>query len=394
MLKNIFLRCCTSALIFSLLSCGGGSSNPTSSPSISNSSSVTAALPPECVLRQTTAKNPEAPEITLIGERILNIPLGSTYLDAGATAKDRDGIDLTATIVATGLDKLDTSITGDYFIRYQVKDGAGRPAIAAHRILRVFDSNPKKYSLRTFGSTTAPMGFLEHLPTYIGSEPQMQYPLLIVAHGWEHFVQQSPENNRLLTLTYGANIYRVFDGNFWPDSRPFIVLEPQRCLDIGDNEWHQVDQLIDWALATYPIDPKRIYMTGMSAGGYFTYRFPVIHPNRLAAIAPMSAGGPVESPNAISLFCKAMEKMPIWAFHGDNDKTVPVTDTLFTIDTLNKQCPTPPSPKPKLTLISGGDHVIANRIWDDSYVGRGNPNYDIQTESIYDWLLKFKLEDN
>lgn len=375
-----------------LSACGGDSPRNTSSSSASSSS--VNIIPPECELRAKPVIDPQAPQITLNGDRVLNVPLGETYIDAGAMAEDNESNDLTAAITITGLDNINTNVQSDYFIRYDVVDAGGRAAQSQHRIVRVFSDSPIKYSLRPFDSTTAPMGFLEHLPTYIGSNPEEQYPLLIVAHGWEHFVQQSPRNNRLSTLLYGANIYRVFDENLWPDSRPFIVLEPQRCVDVGDTEWHQVDQLIEWALATYPIDSNRIYMTGMSAGGYFTYRFPVLYPDRLAAIAPMSAGGPVSTPEQIIQFCAAMKEMPTWAFHGDADTTVPIDHTFYTFGVLKEECESPPTPSPKLTIVTNGDHVISNRIWDDSYIGQGNPNYHIQTESIYDWFLRYSLDDN
>ncbi len=378
--------------ILLLAACGGGSGSPATSPSSSfTSNSVVDTVVHECELRPKTVIDPQAPQITLSGERIINVPLGSTYMDAGAFAKDANNNDLTADIQVAGLNKVNPNLEDDYLIRYDVSDSGNRKAQSVHRIVRVFSDRPKKYSLRPFNSTSAPMGFLEHLPTYITQAPNARYPLLLVAHGWEHFVQQSPVYDRLSTLVMGANIYRVFDENLWPDSRPFIVLEPQRCVDVGDIEWQQVDQLIDWALATYPIDSSRIYLTGMSAGGYFTYRFPVLFPNRLAAIVPMSAGAPVSTENDIASFCKAMEKMPIWAFHGDADQTVPLNNTINTINILTTKCPTPPSPAPLLTIIPNGDHVIANRIWDDSFIGQGDPRYTLQNESIYDWLLQYSL---
>lgn len=59
---------------------------------------------------------------------------------------------------------------------------------------------------------------------------------------------------------------------------------------------------------------------------------------------------------------------------------------------LKQQCLT--NPTPKVTIVTGGDHVIANNIWDDSYIGRGDAKYDRQNESIYDWFLRFTLDKN
>ena len=388
-----YLIILASLIMIMATSCGGGgSSSPASRTQPITVQPPVDTITPECELRPKVVVDPLAPHITLNGERIINIPLGSTYIDAGAFSKDADGNDLTSEIKVAGLDQVYANKTGDYLVRYDVTDNKNRKAQSAHRIVRVFSDSPVKYSLRQFNNTSAPMGFLEHLPTYISQKPNDKYPLLLVAHGWEHFVQQSPADNRLSTLLMGANIYRVFDENLWPDSRPFIVLEPQRCVNVGDIEWQQVDQLIDWALATYPIDENRIYLTGMSAGAYFTYRFPVLFPNRLAAIAPMSAGGPISSPDQIASFCKAMEKMPIWAFHGASDQTVPLKSQMDTLDVLWDICPKSPSPSPLFTLVPNGNHVISNQIWDDSFIGKGDPKYTLQNESLYDWFLQYSLQ--
>lgn len=348
-------------------------------------------VPPECVYQKAKIIDPQAPTIALLGDLVVTVPLGANYLDAGATASDSRGVDLSATIKVTGLDKIDTSKIADYLIRYEATDEENHAAKARTRIVRVNNDNKPKYSLRAFGELNSPMGYLEHLPSYIGADPKERYPLIIFAHGWGHYIQQASPSQPLNALLEGANIYRVFEEGHWPDTRPFIVLEPQRCdgEQVGDIEWLQVDQFIDWALEAYPIDPERIYMMGLSAGGYFTYRYPVLFPNRLAAIAPMSAGGPVETDAARTAFCKAMEQMPIWAFHGDADRTVPVDHTLYTFEILNQRCPKAPSPTPLLTIVTRGNHVIIDRIDNDSYIGQGDPKYNIQDQSLYDWFLRY-----
>src|SRR6188508_2303422 len=127
-------------------------------------------------------------------------------------------------------------------------------------------------------------------------------------------------------------------------------------------------------IGSLPCGPPTDLYDRHECGRIFTYRYPLLYPHRLAAIAPMSAGGPVENPTAITQFCKAMKQIPIWAFHGSGDNTVPVEHTHYTIDILKQQCLT--SPTPKVTIVTGGDHVIANKIWDDSYIGRGDAKYD------------------
>ena len=150
-----------------LAACGGGSGSSSATNSTSSFTSTPVnTVPDECKLKPPTTIDPQAPQITLSGERIINVPLGSTYMDAGAFAKDANNNDLTAEIQVTGLNKVDHVLEGDYLIRYDVNDSGNRKAQSVHRIVRIFSDRPKKYSLRPFNSTSAPMGFLEHLPTY------------------------------------------------------------------------------------------------------------------------------------------------------------------------------------------------------------------------------------
>lgn len=382
------------SITLGLCGCGGGGGGSSSTPPLSNSSassSVAIPLPKECIVNPKIVTHAQAPVISLLGDRVVTVAIGATYMDAGATATDAEDGDLSAAIKVTGLENVNTRIAADYLVRYDAIDKDQHAAQSKHRVIRVNNGITPKYTQRIFGQSNSPMGFLEHLPTYMGNDPQAKYPLIIYAHGWEHFVQQSPPApDTLLGIMFGSNIYRVFKEDLWPNSRPFIVLEPQRCLDVGDDEWTQVDRFIDWALATYPIDSSRVYMMGLSAGGYFTYRYPVLFPNRVAAIAPMSAGGPVENGDAIEKFCSAMKTMPIWAFHGDSDKTVPLADTLYTFNVL-KNCSIKPAPTPLLTVVQNGGHTIIDLIDSDLYIGQGDPNYTIQDKSIYDWLLQYSL---
>lgn len=400
-IHNIIAFLAISAVTLTLISCGGGSSSGNGNSdlsSVSNSSLSTVITPPlvqnpECKVNNRVVIDANAPQLTLKGTHVTHIAIGGLYTDEGALANDNEDGDLTSNIMLDGISKLNTTVAGDYLLRYNVADKDGHSAKELHRIVRVHnDGDFTKYSLRPFNKTSAPAGYLEHLPTFYGDDPTQLYPLIIYAHGWGHFVQQSPQMNRLSTLLEGANIYKVFDDGLWPDSRPFIALEPQRCNNIGDNEWELVDQFIDWAIATYRVDPNKIYMTGLSAGGYFTYRYPVLYPHRVAAIVPMSAGAAVGNDAEIDAFCKAMEHMPVWAFHGDADDTVPLSSSGYTFYILRKDCAPSPSPAPLFTIIPNGDHVIANEVWNDTLIGQGRADSDIASISIYDWFLQYTLD--
>lgn len=86
--------------------------------------------------------------------------------------------------------------------------------------------------------------------------------------------------------------------------------------------WNTLDDevmgLLDHVVATYRGDPKRVYLTGLSYGGFGTWYLAWKHPEKFAAIAPVVGyGGPVMAP------ALAAARLPIWVFAGGRDTVVP-----------------------------------------------------------------------
>jgi predicted peptidase len=99
-----------------------------------------------------------------------------------------------------------------------------------------------------------------------------------------------------------------------PEDFPFIVVSPQ----VPDERiWSTqlLDALLEEVTQRYAVDPDRIYVTGLSMGGYGAWHLAMEFPDRFAAIAPISGGGTVTG--ACSL-----RHLPIWAFHGALDEVV------------------------------------------------------------------------
>ncbi len=71
---------------------------------------------------------------------------------------------------------------------------------------------------------------------------------------------------------------------------------------------------IDQLTEAYDIDPRRIYLTGLSMGGYGTWFTATARPDLFAAIAPVCGGG--------MAWAASVLKMPVWAFHGACDTVV------------------------------------------------------------------------
>lgn len=95
---------------------------------------------------------------------------------------------------------------------------------------------------------------------------------------------------------------------------PFIVLSP--LCERG--RWWRADaviQLVDHIVATQPVDPDRVYLTGLSMGGFGTFDLATKYPDRFAAVAPICGGGEPAT-------AAAMAPVPTWVFHGAKDRVV------------------------------------------------------------------------
>jgi predicted peptidase len=103
---------------------------------------------------------------------------------------------------------------------------------------------------------------------------------------------------------------------------PFVVLSPQ-CPEDGwwsdEPRIEMLDALLDHIVNRYRIDLDRIYVTGLSMGGYGTWRLAAEYPDRFAAIAPICGGGDPRDAARIS-------QLPIWVFHGAKDNVVALED--------------------------------------------------------------------
>jgi predicted peptidase len=104
-----------------------------------------------------------------------------------------------------------------------------------------------------------------------------------------------------------------------PEEFPFIVVSPQVP---ADRIWSTrvLDALLDEVTERYAVDPDRIYVTGLSMGGYGTWHLAFEFPDRFAAIAPISGGGTITGACTV-------RHLPVWAVHGARDDVVPVSRT-------------------------------------------------------------------
>jgi predicted peptidase len=144
---------------------------------------------------------------------------------------------------------------------------------------------------------------------------------------------------------------------------PAIIVSPQ-C---PKNKWwdpFEVDAFLDDIIARYKVDKDRVYVTGLSMGGFGTFALAARSANKLAAIAPICGGG---DPSA----ARRYPKLPIWVFHGAKDPAVKLEQSQIMVDALTSF-----GGSPKFTIYPDAVHDS----WTETY---DNPEF-------WEWLFAQK----
>ncbi|TCL57699.1 putative peptidase [Hydrogenispora ethanolica] len=150
------------------------------------------------------------------------------------------------------------------------------------------------------------------------AEKDKRFPLVIFLHG----VGERGADNALQLLGYqGALVWASPENQ---RKNPCYVAAPQ-CPPTGywtdDTNYHLVLKMLDDIQHSYAIDFGRIYITGLSMGGFGTWKIIQNNPDVFAAAMPVCGGG---DPANVA----ALKDMPIWAFHAADDPAVPVSGPL------------------------------------------------------------------
>ena len=146
---------------------------------------------------------------------------------------------------------------------------------------------------------------------------------------------------------------------------------------------------LDRAIAEFGGDPDRIYLTGLSLGGYGTWAFAYRYPDRFAALVPVCGGvtprnsrlptpdwhpGAVRPDDPFGEAAGVLAEIPVWIFHGDRDRRIPVTESRRMAEALRAA-----GGSPRYTEYPGVGH--------DSWT----PAY--REEGLYEWLFAQRLSD-
>lgn len=144
---------------------------------------------------------------------------------------------------------------------------------------------------------------------------------------------------------------------------PFMVVSPQAPEPTG---WDvgQLKAMLDDVLARYNVDRHRVYLTGLSMGGYGAWEMAMRHPDYFAAVAPICGGG-------VPRYAFRLKNIPTWVFHGAKDMAVPESESASMVQALRAA-----GGNVKYTMLPEAGHIEA---WVYAY--------DAKT-GLFDWFLQ------
>lgn len=205
-------------------------------------------------------------------------------------------------------------------------------------------------------------------PDFSGSQ---SYPLLIFLHGGGE-----RGNDNVAQLKWGVQNFVTDD---WMKTHKAIVLAPQvpddegsgwsnfegsfretgEPLTLGDEPAKPLKmtmEVVDQLIENFSVDTDRIYITGMSMGGFGTWDAIARWPDRFAAAVPVCGGGAPSTAERIA-------HIPIWATHGADDPTVPAEMSRQMIKAIQEA-----GGQPGYTEYPGVGHFSWLQTYDDEYL--------------------------
>lgn len=197
-------------------------------------------------------------------------------------------------------------------------------------------------------TVTLPLKYWLYLPP--GYEEQDDWPLVIFLHG------SGERGTDLNQVKRHGPPKEIAAGKTFP----FVMVAPQ-CPRWQRWQPESIHDLTRQIVERYKIDPKRVYLTGLSMGGIGTWEAAMAAPDLYAAIAPICGGG-----NEANV--AAIKDLPIWVFHGAKDAVVPLGESQKLVDALEAL-----GSDVKFTVYAEADHDS----WTETYA---NP-------ALYAWLL-------
>lgn len=197
------------------------------------------------------------------------------------------------------------------------------------------------------------VNYLLYLPQDYVKDTSRLWPVLIFLHG------SGEAGNDLQKVKVHGPPKLIEQGKQFP----FIVVSPQARENEG---WEPqvIIRLIKGIQSKYKVDNEKIYLTGLSMGGFGTWNIASKFPSMFAAIAPVCGGGDTTG-------VMKLKHVPVWCFHGAKDNIVDPEQSYRMVRALKKY-----NPDVKLTIYPDANHDS----WTQTY----------DNDSLYAWMLQQK----
>lgn len=228
-------------------------------------------------------------------------------------------------------------------------------------------SSEVNLGMHPYRSDKANFNFMFYVPASYQADTQQKMPLILYLHG---------------TGLRGDDLDKLRIGEFtailqYEPDLPFLVVAPQLPANDENRLWSMNDiperlfQLLAEVQEIYPVDSKRIYLTGSSIGGEGTWEIGLNHPKYFAALVPVMGfyGYPFRVPENI---CD-LKDVPVWAFHGDTDLTVPLEAEQGLVDAL-RAC----GGNAQFTIYPGAGHNVDAQVY--------------KMPELFEWMLAQSLK--
>lgn len=202
--------------------------------------------------------------------------------------------------------------------------------------------------------------FSLYLPADYEDGPNTKWPVVFFLHG------AGERGNDLALVQKHGPVRQICEGKEFL----FILVVPQCPENLTwDRSLDELDALLATIMETYRVDTERIYVTGLSMGGYGTWHWGARHPRAFAAMAPICGGTmPLMGfPERIAI----LKDVPIWVFHGEDDQVIPIERSKELVRVLRK---------------------LEAPVRFTSYAGVGHNSWDLAygEQELFPWLLSQK----
>lgn len=226
-------------------------------------------------------------------------------------------------------------------------------------------------------------GFYIYLPQGYEQSP-VKYPAIIFLHG-QGESGNSMHNPEVLSSLLGTGIPKMINKGLWNPPVPFFVISPQTE---STKYWDGFGEILDSLIQKYPIDISRIYATGLSMGGFGVWGYMAGYGDSLYIAAGVPICGTVfEYEKNPDLYSGNLAGFPIWAFHGENDLTVPAEPDRAVVEAVNKLNPIF---RVKYTQFPELGHNVWNVVYESHLDTKTDPDYDPFDMDIYTWMLQYR----